>query len=117
MYVLGCKLNVVRLCDSDIGITPVDEITTGITCTVFCFHIAHIIIIIIIIIIILVLFSILIKLTIMSCYFFFYFCLGCPCLCFAFSSVAFVTGNNAAKSECKHIKQLNITTLVLFLLS
>ena len=38
----------------------------------------------------------------MPCYFFFYFCHGCPRLCFAFSSVVFVNGNNAAKSECKH---------------
>ena len=38
IYVLGCKLRRVRLCDSDFGITPVDYITIGIT----CFHIAHI---------------------------------------------------------------------------
>jgi len=31
-----------RLCDSDFGITPVDDITIGITCAAFCFHIAHI---------------------------------------------------------------------------
>jgi len=30
-----------RLCDSDFGITPVDDITIGITCAAFCFHIAH----------------------------------------------------------------------------
>ena len=42
MYVLGCKLSLVRLCDSDFGITPVDDITIGITCAAFCFHIAHI---------------------------------------------------------------------------
>jgi len=46
IYVLGCKLRVVRLCDSDFGITPVDDITIGITfaalllllllCTVKC---------------------------------------------------------------------------------
>ena len=42
IYVLGCKLSVVRLCDSDCGITPVDGITIGITCAAFCFHIAHI---------------------------------------------------------------------------
>jgi len=42
VYVLGCKLSVVRLCDSDFGITPVDVITIGITCAAFCFHIAHI---------------------------------------------------------------------------
>jgi len=39
---LGCKLSVVRLCDSDFGITAVDDITVGITCAAFCFHIAHI---------------------------------------------------------------------------
>jgi len=42
IYVLGCKLSVVRLCDSDFGITPVDDITVWITCAAFCFHIAHI---------------------------------------------------------------------------
>ena len=42
VYVLGCKLSLVRLCDSDFGITPVDDITIGITCATFCFHIAHI---------------------------------------------------------------------------
>jgi len=42
IYVLGCKLSLVRLCDSDFGITPVDYITIGITCAAFCFHIAHI---------------------------------------------------------------------------
>jgi len=42
IYVLGCTLCVVRLCDSDFGITPVDDITIGITCAAFCFHIAHI---------------------------------------------------------------------------
>jgi len=31
-----------RLCDSDFGITAVDDITVGITCAAFCFHIAHI---------------------------------------------------------------------------
>ena len=40
--VLGCRLSVVRLCDSDFGITPVDDITIVITCAAFCFHIAHI---------------------------------------------------------------------------
>jgi len=39
---LGCKLSVVRLCDSDFGITPVDDITIAITCAAFCFHIAHV---------------------------------------------------------------------------
>jgi hypothetical protein len=42
IYVLGCKLSVVRLCGSDFGITSVDDITVGITCAAFCFHIAHI---------------------------------------------------------------------------
>ena len=42
IYVLGCKLSFVRLCDSDFGITAVDDITVGIICAVFCFHIAHI---------------------------------------------------------------------------
>jgi len=42
VYALGCKLSVVRHCDSDFGITPVDDITVGITCAAFCFHIAHI---------------------------------------------------------------------------
>ena len=38
----GCKLSLVRLCDSDFGITAVGDITIGITCAAFCFHIAHI---------------------------------------------------------------------------
>jgi hypothetical protein len=42
MYVLGCKLSLVRLCDSDFGITAVDDITIGIACIAFGFHIAHI---------------------------------------------------------------------------
>jgi len=42
IYVFRCKLSLVRLCDSDFGITPVDDIIIGITCAVFCFHIAHI---------------------------------------------------------------------------
>ena len=42
IYVFGCKLSLVRLCDSDFGITPVDVITIGITCAAFCFHIEHI---------------------------------------------------------------------------
>jgi uncharacterized membrane protein YgcG len=42
IYVFGCKLSLFGLCDSDLGITPVGDITIGITCTVFCFHIAHI---------------------------------------------------------------------------
>ena len=42
MYVFGCKLSLFRLCDIDFGITPVDDITIGITCAAFCFHIARI---------------------------------------------------------------------------
>ena len=42
VYVLGCRLSIVRLCDSDFGIIPVDDITIGITCAAFCFHIVHI---------------------------------------------------------------------------
>jgi hypothetical protein len=42
IYVFGYKLSVFRLCDSDFGITPVDDITIGITWAAFCFHIAHI---------------------------------------------------------------------------
>ena len=42
IYVFGCKLSLFRLCDSDFGITPADDITIGTTCAVFCFHIAHI---------------------------------------------------------------------------
>jgi len=38
VYVCGCRLSLGRLCDSDFGITPVDDIT----CAAFCFHIAHI---------------------------------------------------------------------------
>ena len=38
IYVLGCKLSLVRLPVSDFGITPVDDITIGITCAAFCFH-------------------------------------------------------------------------------
>ena len=52
IYVFGCKLRLVRLCDSDFGITPADDITNGITCAAFCFHISHISFTIIIIIII-----------------------------------------------------------------
>jgi len=51
IYVFWCRLSHVRLCDSDFGITPVDDITIGITYAAFCFHIAHISFIIIIIII------------------------------------------------------------------
>jgi hypothetical protein len=42
IYVFWCKLSRFRLCDSDFVITPVDDITIGITRTAFCFHIAHI---------------------------------------------------------------------------
>jgi hypothetical protein len=42
IYIFGCKLSLVRLHDSDFGITPVDDITIRITCAAFCFHIAHI---------------------------------------------------------------------------
>ena len=42
IYILRRKLSLVRLCDSDFGITPVDDTTIGITCAAFCFHIAHI---------------------------------------------------------------------------
>jgi hypothetical protein len=42
IYVLGCRLRLVRLCDNDYGITPVYDITIGITCAVLCFRIAHI---------------------------------------------------------------------------
>ena len=52
IYVFECKLSLFRLCDSDFGITSVDDITIGITCTVFCFHIKIISFAIIIIIII-----------------------------------------------------------------
>ena len=38
----GCKLSLIRLWDSDFGITAVDDITIGITCAAFCFHMAHI---------------------------------------------------------------------------
>ena len=41
IYILGCRLSVVRLCDSDFGITPVNDIAVGITFAAFCFHIAH----------------------------------------------------------------------------
>ena len=42
MYVFRCKLSLVRLCDSDFGITSIDNIIVGITCAAFCFHMAHI---------------------------------------------------------------------------
>ena len=42
IYVLGYRLSLIRLCDIDFGITPLDDITIGITCAAFCFHMAHI---------------------------------------------------------------------------
>jgi len=42
LYAFGCKLSLVRLCDSEFGITRLNDITIGITCVVFCFHISHI---------------------------------------------------------------------------
>ena len=42
MHVCGCKLSIFRLYDSDFEITPVNYITIRITCTAFCFYIAHI---------------------------------------------------------------------------
>ena len=42
VYVFGCRLSLLSLCDSDFGNTPVDDITIGITCAAFCYHIAHI---------------------------------------------------------------------------
>jgi len=34
-YVFGYRLSLVRVHDSDFGITPVDDITIGITCAAF----------------------------------------------------------------------------------
>jgi len=42
IYVFGRKLSLVRLCDSDFGITLVYDITIGMTCAAFRFHITHI---------------------------------------------------------------------------
>ena len=42
IYVFGCRLSLVRFCDSDFAITPVHDITIGIICAAFCFHIEHI---------------------------------------------------------------------------
>jgi len=42
IYVLGCYLSLITICDSIFGITTVDDITIGITCAAFCFHTAHI---------------------------------------------------------------------------
>ena len=41
IYVFGCRLRLVRLCDSDFGITPVDDITIRITCVAFPYHHHH----------------------------------------------------------------------------
>jgi len=38
IYVFGCKLSLVRLCDCDFGITPVDDIAIGITCAAFYYY-------------------------------------------------------------------------------
>ena len=46
MYVLGCKLSFVRLCDSDFGITLVDDIIIGIACVYYylCyFYLLHLV--------------------------------------------------------------------------
>ena len=40
-YVFWCRLSLVRLCDSDFGITPVGDITIGIISAAFCFHRVH----------------------------------------------------------------------------
>ena len=69
IYVFGCKLSLVRLCDSVFGITPVD-ITIGITCAAFCFHTAHISFAIIIIIIIIIIITIIIIINIIIVYMF-----------------------------------------------
>ena len=53
------RLSLIRLCDSDFGIIPVDDITIGITCAAVCFHIAHISLAIIIIIIIIIIIELL----------------------------------------------------------
>ena len=50
IYIFGCRLSLVRLRDSDFGITTVHEITIGNTSAAFCFHTAHISFAIIIII-------------------------------------------------------------------
>jgi len=42
VYVLGCKLSLFRLCDSDFGITVVDDNAIRINSAAFCFHIAQI---------------------------------------------------------------------------
>ena len=38
IYVFGCKLRLVRLCDSDFGINPIDDITIGITCAYYYYY-------------------------------------------------------------------------------
>ena len=42
VYAFVFELNLVRLCESDFGITLVYDTAIGITCADFCFHIAHI---------------------------------------------------------------------------
>jgi len=42
MYVFGCRLSLFRLCGSEFGNTPVNDITNGIPWVVFCFQIAYI---------------------------------------------------------------------------
>ena len=42
MYVFVFRLILFRFCDNVFGITPIDDITNGITWAVFCFHIADI---------------------------------------------------------------------------
>jgi len=39
VYMYSGAICLVRLCDSDFGITPVYDITIGITFAAFCFHI------------------------------------------------------------------------------
>ena len=41
-YVFGCNISLFVFCGIDFGITPVDDITVGITWAAFCFHIARI---------------------------------------------------------------------------
>jgi len=42
VFIYSSTICLVRLCDSDFGITAVDDITVGINCAAFCFHIARI---------------------------------------------------------------------------
>ena len=48
----GCRLSVVTLCGSDCGITPVDDITIGINCVSFCFHMAHILLLLLLVVVV-----------------------------------------------------------------